>query len=230
MYLLPRDVFLKNRLIPMETQEKLAQYLNQHEDKLNEFDPLLNSKTSVRATFLSGYYIKKVMDVFAEAEIISPKTSSYFVGVAYSYQKNGLSGLIKYQLSQPNISVDRAYLKAFKVQKDILEHKIPQLISLFDSIYSFVAEIHGKDCNDFSLSSVSRYYETGVKSPLGEYLVEFGYPTDTIRAIERKIPGLTNIPKSKARVFCRGHSNEIENLVDDYEWDLFIAAMKSLPG
>lgn len=230
IYLLPRDVFLKNRLIPMETQEKLAQYLNQHEDKLNEFDPLLNSKTSVRATFLSGYYIKKVMDVFAEAEIISPKTSSYFVGVAYSYQKNGLSGLIKYQLSQPNISVDRAYLKAFKVQKDILEHKIPQLISLFDSIYSFVAEIHGKDCNDFSLSSVSRYYETGVKSPLGEYLVEFGYPTDTIRAIERKIPGLTNIPKSKARVFCRGHSNEIENLVDDYEWDLFIAAMKSLPG
>ena len=153
------------------------------------------------------------MDVFAEAEIISLKTSSYFVGVAYSYQKNGLSGLIKYQLSQP----------------DILEHKIPQLISLFDSIYSFVAEIHGKDCNDFSLSSVSRYYETGVKSPLGEYLVEFGYPTDTIRAIERKIPGLMNIPKSKARVFCRGYSNEIENLVDDYEWDLFIAAMKSLP-
>ena len=213
----------------METQEKLAQYLNQHEDKLDEFDPLLNSKTSVRTTFLSGYYIKKVMDVFAEAEIISLKTSSYFVGVAYSYQKNGLSGLIKYQLSQPNISVDRAYLKAFKVQKDILEHKIPQLISLFDSIYSFVAEIHGKDCNDFSLSSVSRYYETGVKSPLGEYLVEFGYPTDTIRAIERKIPGLMNIPKSKARVFCRGYSNEIENLVDDYEWDLFIAAMKSLP-
>jgi len=214
----------------METQEQLAQCLHQNQNLLDEFDPLLASKMSVRNTFLNGYYIDKVLKAFVEAGIISSKTHSYFVGVAYSYQKNGLGGLIRYQLKQPKTSVDRAYLKAFKVQKDILEHKIPQLISLFDSIYTFVAELHGKDCEGFSLSSVSRFYETGAKSPLGEYLVEFGFPTDTIRKIEREVSKLINIPKSEVRQFCREHWGQIKKYLDDYEWDLFVAAMQSLPA
>lgn len=228
-YLLPQRVFLKNRLIPMETQEQLAQCLHQNKDLLDEFDPLLASKISVRNTFLNGYYIDKLLKAFVEAGIISSQTHSYFVGVAYSYQKNGLAGLIRYQLKKPNTSVDKAYLKAFKVQKDVLEHKIPQLISLFDSIYTFVAGLHGKDCEDFSLSSVSRFYETGTKSPLGEYLVEFGFPTDTIRKIEREVPKLINVPKSEVRQFCREHRGQIKGYLDDYEWDIFVAAMQSLP-
>ncbi len=184
---------------------------------------------SVRNAFLNGYYIDKVLKVFVEAGIISSKTHGHFVGVAYSYQKSGLGGLIRYQLKQPKTSVDKAYLKAFKVQKDILEHKIPQLISLFDSIYTFVAGLHGKDCEGFSLSSVSRFYETGAKSPLGEYLVEFGFPTDTIRKTEREVSKLINIPKSEVRQFCREHWGQIKGYLDDYEWDLFVAAMQSLP-
>lgn len=227
-YLLPQKVFLKNRLIPMETQEQLAQCLHQNKNLLDEFDPLLASKMSVRNTFLNGYYIDKLLKAFVEAEIISSQTHSYFVGVAYSYQKNGLAGLIRYQLKKPNTSVDKAYLKAFKVQKDVLEHKIPQLISLFDSIYTFVAGLHGKDCENFSLSSVSRFYETGTKSPLGEYLVEFGFPTDTIRKIEREVPKLINVPKSEVRQFCREHRGQIKGYLDDYEWDIFVAAMQSL--
>lgn len=233
-YLINRETFEKNRLIPMEIQEQLAQCLHTKSELLEMFDPLLHSKSSIRETFLRGYYIKKLLQVYSIAGILKEATETFYSGVAYSYQKEGLKGLLSYQLKQAKqkkTSVDSAYLSAFKIQKDILEHKIPQLISLFDSVYCYVANLNGRNIDGFSLSSVARFYETGVKSSVGEYLSEFGFPIDTIRSLEKNIPDIESKTKDNARQYCREiYKKHIIPLLDEYEQLLFAAAMQELPN
>lgn len=48
------------------------------------------------------------------------------------------------------------------------------------------------------LSNIKRYYETGVKSSFGEQLVEFGYPIDAIRRIEKEHSKVLGIAISSA--------------------------------
>ena len=123
--------------------------------------------------------------------------------------------------------MDTAYSKAFKSQKDILEHKIPKILSLFESIIVFVAQEMGMNTANFSLSRVRRYYETGVKSLLGEALVEYGFPIDAIRRIEEKHNRVSTMTVKEAKNYCRDHFFEVGTLLDEYEKNLFIRAMKT---
>lgn len=79
----------------------------------------------------------------------------------------------------------------------------------------------------FSLSRVRRYYETGVKSLLGEALIEYGFPTDAIRRIEEAHSKIKSMPVMDAKDYCRHHFREIQSLLDTYEWELFIKAMRT---
>ena len=79
----------------------------------------------------------------------------------------------------------------------------------------------------FSLSRVRRYYETGVKSLLGEALIEYGFPTDAIRRIEEKHGKIKSMTATDAKDYCRIHFREIESLLDAYERSLFIKAMRT---
>ena len=124
--------------------------------------------------------------------------------------------------------MDKAYSEAFKSLKDILEHKIPKILSLFESIVIYVAGQKGYRIENFSLSRVRRYYETGVKSLLGEALIEYGFPTDAIRRIEEKHGRLISLSVAEAKSYCSRRLNEILLLLDTYERGLFFRAMNSL--
>lgn len=124
-------------------------------------------------------------------------------------------------------SMDRAYSEAFKSLKDVLEHKIPKILSLFESIVVFVAKQEGIGVETFSLSRVRRYYETGVKSLLGEALIEYGFPTDAIRRIEENHKKIKSMTVSEAKEYCRLHFREVQLLLDTYERGLFIKAMRT---
>lgn len=88
-----------------------------------------------------------------------------------------------------------------------------------------------KSIDGFSLSSVARFYETGVKSSLGEYLSEYGFPIDTIRKLEKNIPDIESKTKDNARQYCREiYKKHIIPLLDEYEQLLFVAAMRDLPN
>ena len=116
--------------------------------------------------------------------------------------------------------------EAFKSLKDVLEHKIPKILSLFESIVVFVAKQEGIGVETFSLSRVRRYYETGVKSLLGEALIEYGFPTDAIRRIEENHKKIKSMTVSEAKEYCRLHFREVQLLLDTYERSLFIKAMR----
>lgn len=80
----------------------------------------------------------------------------------------------------------------------------------------------------FSLSKVRRYYETGVKTLLGEALIEYGFPVDAIRNLEELFEQLRNLSLVESKAFCRQHFKEIESAFDSYERELFIRAMKTI--
>ena len=50
-------------------------------------------------------------------------------------------------------------------------------------IFLYASSLKGKKINNFTLSKVMRFFETGVKSYFGEQLVEFGFPVDAIFTI-----------------------------------------------
>ena len=95
------------------------------------------------------------------------------------------------------------------------------------SIVVFVAKQEGIGVETFSLSRVRRYYETGVKSLLGEALIEYGFPTDAIRRIEENHKKIKSMTVSEAKEYCRLHFREVQLLLDTYERSLFIKAMRT---
>lgn len=228
-YMLPYDVFIKNRTISKENQEKLLVTLMDN-DEYELFRPLITHSTDVE-NFLKYAWTKKILDLFYKAGLIDENTSKKYFAVALSYYKEGFKGILGYEIGLCNegkiSSIDKAYTEAFKSLRSILEHKIPKIISFFESIYIFASLQKGDDPSGFSLSHVCRYYETGVKSTLGESLAEYGFPTDAIRRLEEKHTELLHLGLPEAKQYCRKHYDSIKSQFDDYENKLFVKAMNS---
>lgn len=228
-YMLPYDVFIKNRTISKENQEKLLVTLMDN-DGYELFRPLITHSTDVE-NFLKYAWTKKILDLFYKAGLIDENTSKKYFAVALSYYKDGFKGILGYEIGLCNegkiSSIDKAYTEAFKSLRSILEHKIPKIISFFESIYIFASLQRGDDPSGFSLSHVCRYYETGVKSTLGESLAEYGFPTDAIRRLEEKHTELLHLGLPEAKQYCRKHYDSIKSQFDDYENKLFVKAMNS---
>lgn len=171
------------------------------------------------------------MNTFYNASLIDEITCKKFSAIANNYYEGGFKALLGYEVGKYRRghykSMDRAYSEAFKSLKDVLEHKIPKILSLFESIVVFVAKQEGIGVETFSLSRVRRYYETGVKSLLGEALIEYGFPTDAIRRIEENHKKIKSMTVSEAKEYCRLHFREVQLLLDTYERGLFIKAMRT---
>lgn len=228
-YILPYGVFIKNRTVSKENQEKLICLLMKKEE-FSIYAKWITHTVDVES-FLSFRWITKILSTLCAADLIDEREKNKFSAVANNYYEGGFKELLGYEIGQYQKgkykSIDRAYSEAFKSLKDILEHKIPKILSLFESIIVFVAQEKNISVDTFSLSRVRRYYETGVKTLLGEALIEYGFPTDAIRRIEEKHSGLKNMNVAEAKTYFRGHFHEIQSLMDPYENALFIRAMKT---
>ena len=228
-YVLPEEVFIKNRTVSKENQEKLLQKLLEK----NEYEKfsLFFKKTVTLDEFLQYAWIKKILETFNAAGLIDDRTAKRFIAIAYNYYKKGFKGILEYEIgkvrSEKKGTIDKAYSAAFKSLRGTLEHSIPKIVSLFESILSYVAAQNGDDTSTFNLSHVRRYYETGVRSLIGEALIEYGFPTDAIRRIEDQHHSLYRLEIIPAKNYCRNHFREISSLLDPYEIQLFINAMNS---
>ncbi len=226
-YLLPQSVFIKNRTVSKENQENLIKCFMKNEE-YNILRPLLVRPVNIEK-FLKRRSISKILNLFFNAGLISEFENKKYSAVANTYYDKGFKGILEYELSRNSDDVDRAYSEAFKSLRDILEHKIPKILSLFESVAQFVLEQKEECFYDFSLSNVRRYYETGVKSALGEALSEYGFPTDAIRRIEEKHKPLAYYTLSKSKEYClMNYKNDIENLLDNYEKQLFKKAINAI--
>ncbi|MDY0247630.1 MAG: helicase-related protein [Methanosarcina mazei] len=228
-YSLPRSVFIKNRLIPYEHQEKLLRLLLKDEE-FDRFRKLIENKNLTRI-FLKDNYLDKILDCFNKAGLIEEHIRTVYAAIGNNYFNKGFKGLLGYEIDKvENIGekIDGAYRNAFKNMRDIVEYRIPKAISLFEPIFIYVAENKGASMSDFSLSKVIGFYETGVRSPFGAGLVEFGFPVDTIRKIESKFKELISMGVIEGKAFYLSKMEGIHALLDDYEKLLIVEAVKSI--
>lgn len=228
-YNLPEEVFEKNRTIKKEYQEQLLNHLITHNQDFNAFLYYLKFP-DILIQFTKYPALNVMLKIFESAGLMDSSTVGLYSALSQSYSIKGFKGVLSYQIDMAekgNIKYDSAYSKAFNNQRDIIENKIPKILALFESIFAYAAERKNVKLNNFSLSKVIRFYETGVRSYFGEQLVEFGFPIDAIRKIEEKHKILLNLERNDIKGYIIEHQYDIESLLDKYEIKLLRKAIKS---
>ena len=229
-YVLPDEVFIKNRLIKKENQEVVLKLLISNDQIFNSFYGYTGfSNILIQFTEYPALY--SILKIFEAAELLDEWTVKQYSAINMNYCEDGFRGILKYELknaSNGKKTIDRAYMDAFKTQKEIIEHKIPKMLALFESIFVCATKIRGKTLEKFSLSKVIRFYETGVKSYFGEQLVEFGFPVDAIKRIEEKNSKLITLNTESTKKYVVSNLQKILSVLDEYEKKLMENALKSI--
>lgn len=232
-YLLTNDIYEKNRLIKREYQEMLLRFLLNNNILYNKFYRYL-SYPDILMQFTTYHAMNTVLDIFEESGLLDSTIVRRYKAVSNTYCNEGFHGLLRYEIDNArgdkvkHKSIDKAYMDAFKTQKDIIEHKIPKILALFETIFSYASLLRRKTLDNFSLSKVSRFYETGVKSYIGEQLIEFGFPVDAIKRIEDNNLRLLSMDASASQKYILEHLEDIKQLLDSYERGLLDKALKSI--
>ena len=231
--LLPDNVFIKNRLYPRDVQEKYLNYVMQT-NVFRKFVGLIGNSSNIRY-FLTNKVINVILETFEETQILDTNKAKVYYSVVSTYSKNGTIGILQYHIGklQENNSmfeekIDSAYIKAFEQIRNIVEYEIPKLLCLFESLFQQAGKLLGYNMDDFNLSSVIRFFELGITTELGLFLVEFGFPTDTIRALENKYPSIGKMGALEAATFLSNNQRAMYSVMDAYEQELFKRAMQVL--
>lgn len=231
--LLPDNVFIKNRLYPRDVQEKYLNYVMQT-NVFRKFVGLIGNSSNIRY-FLTNKVINVILETFEETQILDTNKAKVYYSVVSTYSQNGTIGILQYHIGklQENNSmfeekIDFAYIKAFEQIRNIVEYEIPKLLCLFESLFQQAGKLLGYNMDDFNLSSVIRFFELGITTELGLFLVEFGFPTDTIRALENKYPSIGKMGALEAATFLSNNQRAMYSVMDAYEQELFKRAMQVL--
>ena len=80
--------------------------------------------------------------------------------------------------------------------------------------------------DDFNLSAIIRFFELGVTTSLGVYLVEYGFPIDAIRAIELWFASLSNMDLAESINFITKNIIILRRFLDSYEIELLYEAIE----
>lgn len=231
--LLPDNVFIKNRLYPRDVQEKYLNYVMQT-NVFRKFVGLIGNSSNIRY-FLTNKVINVILETFEETQILDTNKAKVYYSVVSTYSQNGTIGILQYHIEklQENNSmfeekIDSAYIKAFEQIRNIVEYEIPKLLCLFESLFQQAGKLLGYNMDDFNLSSVIRFFELGITTELGLFLVEFGFPTDTIRALENKYPSIGKMGALEAATILSNNQRAMYSVMDVYEQELFKRAMQVL--
>ena len=231
--LLSDNVFIKNRLYPRDVQEKYLNYIMQT-NVFRKFVGLIGNSSNIHY-FLTNKVINVILETFEETQILDTNKAKVYYSVVSTYSQNGTIGILQYHIRklQENNSmfeekIDSAYIKAFEQIRNIVEYEIPKLLCLFESLFQQAGKLLGYNMDDFNLSSVIRFFELGITTELGLFLVEFGFPTDTIRALENKYPSIGKMGALEAATFLSNNQRAMYSVMDAYEQELFKRAMQVL--
>lgn len=231
--LLSDNVFIKNRLYPRDVQEKYLNYIMQT-NVFRKFVGVIGNSSNIHY-FLTNKVINVILETFEETQILDTNKAKVYYSVVSTYSQNGTIGILQYHIGklQENNSmfeekIDSAYIKAFEQIRNIVEYEIPKLLCLFESLFQQAGKLLGYNMDDFNLSSVIRFFELGITTELGLFLVEFGFPTDTIRALENKYPSIGKMGALEAATFLSNNQRAMYSVMDAYEQELFKRAMQVL--
>lgn len=215
--LLPDEIFVKNRLFDRIQQQK---FLLELKNKFNEFRKLMIVSYDPQL-LLQDVFIKMFLELIFKADIINDKQQVGHLGIMRSYSWGGINGLINYEMnkSEKFKDVDTAYKNVFDKLKTVIEYQIPRYLMLFQAMYNFESILRKTGDNELDLSKVIRFFETGVCSDAGIYLVEQGMPSETVRKIEkdRRFFELSKISKDEGISFLQKNISTVLSYVDKYE-------------
>ncbi|MCL4418014.1 MAG: DEAD/DEAH box helicase [Actinobacteria bacterium] len=221
-------VFIKNRLFQRDIQEKYLDFFLK-EQNFTLFKGLIGNTYNIHS-FLQNKMMNTILDSVAQVGIIDDRVKGLYHAVVSKYSIEKFKGLMEYQLgsglSEPEKEIDKMYLKVFGQIKNIIEYEVPKLLCLFEAIYQQAGRIKGYNMDDFNLSAIIRFFELGVTTALGIYLVEFGYPIDAIRLIEDKFSTLSTMDLNDSLRFIRKNINYARSFLDNYEMELLYSAIE----
>ena len=236
--LLPDNVYEKNRLYARDVQERYLKHLLS-DNVFSKFVKLIGHTGNIKL-FLENKMMNKILETAEAAEIISGNKVKIYCAVVNKYSIENTRGVLKYHIEKhieteekkgndPLVTIDRAYINAFDQIRNIVEYEIPKLLCLFEALYACAASKKGYDTSDFNLSAIIRFYELGVTTEFGLSLVEFGFPIDTIKAIERNFSQLSSLSTKEAIAYLRKENNskKVLSILDSFELSLFRNAIKS---
>lgn len=231
--LLPDSVFIKNRLYARDIQENYLRYIVQREVFL-KFAGLINNTSNIHF-FLTNKMMNVILKTFEETQILDTYKAQVYYAIVSIYSKNRTIGILKYhieklqELNKPiEEKIDSAYIKAFEQIRNIVEYEIPKLLCLFEALYQQAGRILGYNMDEFNLSTIIRFFELGITTELGLFLVEFGFPTDTIRELENKYPSIVKMGARESAIFISNNPQIMNSVMDEYEKKLFIRAVEVL--
>ncbi|MEA4964079.1 helicase-related protein [Lutispora sp.] len=225
---LPDKVFIKNRLYPRDLQEKYLDHLLK-EYNFALFKGLIGNTHNINY-FLQNRMMNTILDSVTQIGVIDDRVKNLYHAVVSKYSIEKFRGLLEYQLEnglkEPEKDIDKIYLKVFDQIKNIIEYEVPKLLCLFEAIYQQAGRIKGYNMDDFNLSAIIRFFELGVTTAFGIYLVEFGYPIDAIRLIEEKFYALSTMDLNDSLKFIRNNISYARSFLDEYEMELLYHAIE----
>lgn len=231
---LPDSVFIKNRLFPRDIQEQYLNYLL-IEKNFNKFRSLITDSNNIHL-FLTNRLINKILESFEQVQIIESTKAGVYHAVLSTYSMGGTLGILNHHVNKllennnviPEEKMDWAYIKTFEQIRNIVEYEVPKLLCLFESLYQQAGVLLNYDMQKFNMSAIIRYFELGITTELGLFLVEFGFPIDTIRKMENTYTGISKLSAIDAALYINKHIRKLENIIDSYEMELYNRAIINL--
>lgn len=227
--ILPDTVFNKNRLYPRDTQEKYLSFIRER-NNFQLFEGIIGNSGNIRY-FLENRIINAILGTFEATQILDEKKANIYYAVVSTYSQQGTLGILKYHVGRLQESegiieerIDSAYIKTFEQIRNIVEYEVPKLLCLFESLFQQAGRLLGHNMDDFNMSSIIRFFELGITTELGLFLVEFGFPADTIRDLERKVPAIGRMETLEAVTYLERNPKIIYNIMDTFERELFSRA------
>lgn len=231
--ILPDTVFIKNRLYPRDIQERYLNYI-MRKNNFRLFEGIIGNSGNIRY-FLENKIINAILETFEATQILDEKKAGIYYAVISTYSQQGTLGILQYHVNRLQTNeaiieekIDFAYIKTFEQIRNIVEYEIPKLLCLFESLFQQAGRLLGYNLDDFNMSSIIRFVELGITTELGLFLVEFGFPADTIKDLERKVPIIGRLEALEAVAYLEHNPRIINSIMDAYERELFNRAKQVL--
>lgn len=231
--ILPDRVFIKNRLYSRDVQEKYLNYILQR-NVFDKFVGLIGNTSNIRY-FLENRMINGILETFEAVQILDKNKAQVYYAVVSTYSQNGTIGVLKYHVDKlqekfytVEEKMDTAYIKTFEQIRNIVEYEIPKLLCMFEALFQQAGVLLGYNMDDFNLSAIIRFFELGITTELGLFLVEFGFPIDTIRILENQYPIIGKKGAIEAANFLNNNLSIIYRVMDKFEQELYKRAIRVL--
>ncbi|MBR3839607.1 MAG: DEAD/DEAH box helicase [Erysipelotrichales bacterium] len=228
---IPNSVFEKNRAIDWIKQIELFNGLNSKSK--NE---LLKYKEKYESLhiFISkdNNSLEFIFYDLLEAGIIESFEAKIYPAIAKTFSYLGFRGLISYEIKSKKETSNKKELdfkeystcfrNALKKMNEIVEYKVPKYLNLHFAIFVYVCKLKEIEINETCIEKIINYYETGVFTKIGTYLINKGYPNITVKELETKnsVEMELEIDEFKSRLLT-GNLVLIKQL-DEFERDFLL--------